>query len=70
MLAQDLLLGGLPGLLYSLIRLGRSYRGCPVYAGRTMVPLDSPVGRRMLAEAAGGNDGAPSARGYSGAGVA
>lgn len=39
-----------PGLIYSIWRLTSRYEGCPVCGGNTLVPLDSPLGRRVQAE--------------------
>lgn len=40
----------LPGLIYSLYRMTGRKRGCRQCGSTQMVPPDSPVGRRLLAE--------------------
>ena len=37
-----------PGLIYSLWRLGTRYNGCPACGSRNLIPLDSPRGQQML----------------------
>lgn len=39
----------LPGLIYSIWRHTTRYRGCRACGSSALVPLDSPVGRRMTA---------------------
>lgn len=39
----------LPGLIYSMWRLTSRYRGCPSCGAANMVPVDSPHGRKLLA---------------------
>jgi hypothetical protein len=38
----------LPGLIYSLWRKLAQYKGCPICQSKQVVPLDSPVGRKMF----------------------
>jgi ribosomal protein S27E len=40
----------LPGVIYSGLRRTRAYNGCPRCQAPNMVPLDSPVGRRVRSE--------------------
>lgn len=37
----------IPGLLYSLWRLTTRYDGCPLCHGNTLIPLDSPVAKKI-----------------------
>ncbi|MBI5595866.1 MAG: hypothetical protein HY928_07230 [Elusimicrobia bacterium] len=41
----------LPGLLYSMWRQSSRYDGCAKCGGASLVPADSPVGRKLLADA-------------------
>jgi hypothetical protein len=41
----------LPGLIYSLWRLGTRYDGCAACGSRDLIPLDSPRARQLLAGA-------------------
>jgi hypothetical protein len=38
----------LPGLIYSVWRHTSQYTGCEVCGSKDMIPLDSPVGRRIV----------------------
>jgi len=38
----------LPGLIYSIWRLSSRYRGCPKCGAPNMLPLDSPLGQKLL----------------------
>ena len=38
----------LPGLMYTTWRLTSRYNGCPKCLGDTMIPTDTPIGRRLL----------------------
>lgn len=40
----------LPGLIYSFWRHAGRYEGCGACGGRELVPVDSPVGRSMVAD--------------------
>lgn len=40
----------IPGILYSLWRLTTRYDACPSCGAATMIPVDSPKGREMLAQ--------------------
>lgn len=42
----------LPGLMYSAWRQSSRYDGCAKCGGANLVPPDSPVGRKLLADAA------------------
>ena len=42
----------LPGVIYSIWRHASRTRGCRACGGGHMVPLDSPVGKKMLAAGA------------------
>jgi len=37
-----------PGLIYSVWRLTSRYEGCPKCHGAAMIPLDSPLARKLL----------------------
>ncbi len=39
-----------PGVLYSLWRVDTRYDSCPLCGGATMIPLDSPQGRKLEKE--------------------
>lgn len=39
-----------PGLIYSLWRLGSKHQACAACGAATLVPSDSPVGRKLLAD--------------------
>lgn len=39
---------GLPGLIYTLWRLTSSYDVCPECNNPSMIPTDSPMGRKLL----------------------
>lgn len=41
----------LPGLMYSLWRQASRYDGCAKCGGASLVPVDSPVGRKLLVDA-------------------
>lgn len=38
----------LPGLIYSLWRIGSRHAACAACGGTSLVPLDSPMGRRLV----------------------
>jgi len=38
----------LPGLIYSIWRLSSRYRGCPKCGAPNMLPLDSPLGQKLI----------------------
>jgi hypothetical protein len=38
-----------PGLFYTVWRKAASFKGCPVCESKQIVPLDSPVARKILA---------------------
>ncbi len=40
----------LPGLIYSIWRLTSKYLACPKCGSKDLVPLDSPVGQKLLKE--------------------
>jgi len=40
----------IPGLLYSLWRLSSRYSGCPKCGSADVIPLDTPLGSKLLAE--------------------
>lgn len=40
----------LPGVVYSVWRLTARHRACRSCGGAELVPLDSPIGRRLLSE--------------------
>jgi hypothetical protein len=37
-----------PGLIYSIWRLTTRYRACRLCGGSTLIPVDSPAGKRIL----------------------
>ena len=39
-----------PGLIYSIWRLTSRYDGCPKCKQTTIIPLDSPMGKKFLSE--------------------
>jgi hypothetical protein len=39
-----------PGVLYSMWRSGKSYRGCALCGSPDVVPAESPVGAKLVAE--------------------
>jgi hypothetical protein len=39
-----------PGVIYSVWRLASRYEACPQCKSQTMIPLDSPIGKKLLAE--------------------
>ena len=39
-----------PGLIYSLWRSTSRYKKCPVCGSTNMIPVDSPVGQKLLAD--------------------
>lgn len=40
----------IPGLIYSIWRLASRYEACPQCKSQSMIPTDSPIGRKLLAE--------------------
>lgn len=40
----------IPGLIYSLWRSTSRYKKCPVCGSTNMIPIDSPVGQKLLAD--------------------
>ena len=40
----------IPGLIYSLWRQASKYEGCSKCGSATLIPLDSPVAKQMLAK--------------------
>ncbi len=40
-----------PGVIYSIWRLTTRYKACPTCGASNMVPLDSPVAKKMLQSA-------------------
>ena len=40
----------LPGFLYSLWRLTTKHLACPKCKNATMIPVDSPMGKKLVAE--------------------
>ncbi len=40
----------LPGLIYSAWRLTSRYSGCPVCHSRRVIPVDSPMGQKIMRE--------------------
>ncbi len=38
-----------PGLIYSMWRLGSRYKGCPKCNSKDMIPVDSPMGKKLVA---------------------
>jgi hypothetical protein len=51
-----------PGLLYSLWRLTTKYNACPGCKSAQIVPVDSPIGKKMAAELHPGQDFTPGAQ--------
>lgn len=41
----------IPGLIYSIWRLSTRYSACPTCGAAGMIPVDSPNGRRLVAQA-------------------
>lgn len=41
-----------PGIIYSIWRLTSRYTGCPKCGANEMIPVDSPLGAKLLAEVA------------------
>ncbi|KKQ45981.1 MAG: hypothetical protein US63_C0008G0019 [Candidatus Moranbacteria bacterium GW2011_GWC2_37_8] len=39
-----------PGVIYSVWRMASRYTACPQCKSQTMIPLDSPIGKKLLAE--------------------
>lgn len=39
-----------PGLIYSLWRVTTRYSACPTCHNPTMIPIDSPIGKKLAAE--------------------
>ena len=46
-----LVLGIIPGIIYSLWRIASRYKGCPKCKGNTMIPVNTPRGQKLLNEA-------------------
>jgi hypothetical protein len=44
------LLACLPGLIYTIWRLASKYDACPKCGNATMIPIDTPMGQRLLAQ--------------------
>ena len=42
----------IPGLIYSIWRGSSRYDACPQCGGKEMIPADSPIGRKIIAEIA------------------
>ncbi|TRZ47800.1 MAG: hypothetical protein D4S01_11660 [Dehalococcoidia bacterium] len=40
----------IPGLLYSLWRLSSKYDACPKCKNASMIPVDSPTGKKLIEE--------------------
>lgn len=40
----------IPGLIYSIWRHTSRYEGCPKCGGQALIPLDSPIGKKLSAE--------------------
>lgn len=40
----------LPGLIYSIWRLTSKYDGCPACKNASMIPVDTPTGRKLMAD--------------------
>lgn len=40
----------LPGMFYTMWRYTSRYDGCPKCKKETMIPVDSPVGQKLLSE--------------------
>ncbi len=41
-----------PGLIYSIWRGSSRYNACPACGGKDMIPTNSPIGRKLIAETA------------------
>lgn len=39
----------MPGLIYTIWRKAASYKGCSACGSKNLVPLDSPIAKKMLA---------------------
>jgi hypothetical protein len=39
-----------PGIIYSIWRLTSKYAACPKCKGPSMIPMDSPVAKKILSE--------------------
>ncbi len=39
---------GLPGLIYTLWRLTSKYDACPKCGNPSMIPIDTPMGKKLL----------------------
>ena len=39
-----------PGIIYSVWRLASVHKACPECGGKNLVPVDSPVGQKLLRE--------------------
>lgn len=40
----------LPGLIYSIWRMSSKYEACPKCKGTSMIPVDSPIGQKVIGE--------------------
>ena len=40
-----------PGVIYSIWRMTTKYDACPSCKGAAMIPVDSPVGKKLMASA-------------------
>lgn len=40
----------IPGLIYSVWRQSSYHKACPVCGGTNLIPIDSPVGQKLLKE--------------------
>jgi hypothetical protein len=40
----------IPGIIYSLWRSSSRYKTCPKCGGTNLIPLDSPIGQKLLAD--------------------
>lgn len=38
------------GIIYSIWRLASRYQGCPMCQSQAMIPADSPMGKKLLAD--------------------
>ncbi len=39
-----------PGIVYSIWRLSTRYKGCPESKKDTMIPVDTPLGQKLISE--------------------
>lgn len=40
----------IPGLIYTVWRRGSEFNSCPTCGGNQMIPADSPIGKKIIAE--------------------